>query len=163
MKRFAHGAVALALAIGALSGCSSNTCRVTGTLVKNGKAVTVEEGQWVQLILYPIEKEKPSGEWFPANVNPDGTFEVPGKEGDGVPPGKYRFGINWVTFKDRGHDFLKHAFARDTSPIVEEIDGSRNLTIDLAAADSARNPSRKPIRRRRSCGGRWDPSRIDAR
>jgi hypothetical protein len=138
-------AAALAAALTALSGCgSSDSVRVGGSLVKGGTPLKVEEGQWVQLMLLP-ENAASSGEWFPANINPDGTFDVPGKEGQGIPRGKYRVSVKLVTYKDRNHDLLKGVFGRETSPVVVEIDSSKNLTVDLAAADSAPEPKAEPV------------------
>jgi hypothetical protein len=142
MRRPALWAKALAALLLALSGCgSSSTVQVNGTLVKNGKPIQLEDDHWVQMMLVPMDSAT-SGEWFPANVEKDGRFAVPGKEGEGISPGKYRVAVNWVTHGDRTHDLLDGAFGRDTSPIVREIDGSR-VTIDVVAADTS--PDAAPV------------------
>jgi hypothetical protein len=131
-RKFLVGVVALMA-----SGCgSSDAVRVSGTLVRDGKPVVVEEGQWVQMLFYEVDP-KVAGESFPANVGPDGSFDLPGKEGSGIPVGKYKVVIRWVTHKDRTTDALKDAFTLEKSPIVVEIQGSRNLTIDLSAAKAS--------------------------
>jgi hypothetical protein len=136
-------ATALATWLLTASGCgSSDTVRVSGTLVKSGNPIHLEEDHWVQMSLVPMDSAS-TGEWFPANVEKDGSFDVPGKEGNGIPPGKYRVAVTWVTHTDRNHDLLHGALRRDTSPIIREITGSGSLTIDLVAIDNS--PDAAPL------------------
>ena len=102
-------------------------------MVRDGKPIVVEPGQWVRMDFFEVNP-KVAGESFPADVEANGSFEVPGKEGDGVPPGKYKVVIRWVTFQDRNTDRLQGAFAQDKTPLVYEIEGSKKLTIDLSPA-----------------------------
>src|SRR5947209_7022950 len=85
----------------AVSGCgSSHTVQVTGKLLKGGARYTAPDWQRLGLTLLAMEVKDGSGKTVAANepyaaeVDPtDGTFRVPGPEGRGVPPGKYRVSI----------------------------------------------------------------------
>src|SRR5437899_7199519 len=55
--------------------------------------LSVEKSERLSVVYYPVtragETDK-NAEFFWASVSPDGDYEVLGKEGDGIPPGKYR-------------------------------------------------------------------------
>jgi hypothetical protein len=86
-----------------------------------------------------------NGEPFPAAPTDEGTFEVPGPEGRGIPPGKYRISVvlnprNSVTAPrpksqrdaaNRDHDFLGGRFGPASSPIVRTLDAPTHVVIDL--------------------------------
>lgn len=137
----------------ALAGCgSSNTVQVSGTLLKSGAPYAAPQGQKLGVTLYAMDVKDATGgavtanEPFPAEFNPsDSTFRVPGPEGLGIPPGKYRVAViqqatrealertqpKRGTAPDREADFLKGRYGPQTSPIVREIGASGNLSIDL--------------------------------
>jgi hypothetical protein len=89
------------------------------------------------------------GEPFPAQVNPvDGTFVVPGRDGAGIPPGRYRVAIaqrptdtavsaaqakagKKASPINRETDFFKNRFSAEDSPIVRDLEASCELIIDL--------------------------------
>src|SRR5262249_27811671 len=87
-----------------LIGCgSSNTIWVTGKLLKGGSPFTPPEGRSNQVVLIAMDVKDDAGktvgnnEPYAAVVNPaDATFEVPGPEGRGIPPGKYRISVTQV-------------------------------------------------------------------
>jgi hypothetical protein len=157
--------LALLVAPLALPGCGpSGTVQVTGKLLKAGAPYTPPEGQTLGVTFYAMEVKDTSGqtaansEPYAANVNPaEGTFVVPGPEGRGVPPGKYRVSVIQkmtrealekanasVTGKkpvDRDTDFLKDKFGPANSPIVRELTSSCDLAIDLdKPGETARSP-----------------------
>jgi hypothetical protein len=137
-------------------GCSgSNTVWVTGKLIKAGAGYAPPAGQIVYITFVALEvkddsgKVLPGGDPFMAEVDQaTGTFTVPGKERRGIPPGKYRIAVTQKmtreTFDatkpppkkrtkgvDRETDTLANRFGLENSPIVREVDGSREITIDL--------------------------------
>jgi hypothetical protein len=94
----------------------------------------------------------PAEEPFQAYYDPkDGTFVVPGPDGYGIPPGKYRISIfQGLTREgegkinnerkgrsrkapriDRETDFFKDLFGPTSSPIVREITQGVELIVDL--------------------------------
>lgn len=140
-----------------LSGCggSGNTVRVTGKLLKGGTRFTPPDGHAIGVTFYAIEIQDPSGksvrssEPFDADVDDEaGTFRVPGPEGRGIPPGKYRVAVTQRMLREafeaakrraapgkkpitRETDFLDDRFGPTTSPIVREIHEATELVVDL--------------------------------
>jgi hypothetical protein len=150
------GALQFALALG-LAGCgSSSTIQVTGTLLRGGAAFVPPSDQRLGVTFHAMEvvgesgKSLMAGEPIPALVKPDdGTFTVPGTDGYGIPPGKYRIVVVLKMKRDstpkdtkkpfdRDADVLKDRFSPEHSPIVRTLTSSCNLTIDLD------NPSDTP-------------------
>jgi hypothetical protein len=116
----------LAAACAAL-GCG-RTVKVKGQLTKGGKPFTTKDRALVQMIFHPDGGE--AVDTYPATVNADGTFEVVGKEGKGIPPGKYRISVEAPDPYPDGPDLLRGKFAPDKTPIVREV-GAEELVIDL--------------------------------
>jgi hypothetical protein len=60
----------------------------------------------------------------------EGHFDLPGPDGTGLPPGKYRIGVRqWDPYPNL--DQLKGRFDAKTSPIVRDVTGDE-IIIDLA-------------------------------
>ena len=139
-------------------GCGSgNTVWVTGKLVKGGATYTPPTGQLVDLTFVGLEIQDASGktikdnEPFQADLDQTtGKFSVPGKDGRGIPPGKYRVAVTQrmtrETFEatvpkpkkgaarntvNRETDMLGDKFSVENSPIVREVRASQDLTVDL--------------------------------
>jgi hypothetical protein len=140
----------LAALVGLLTaGCgSSSLIQVKGQLLRTGKAFTVPETHDLEVTFHVIESRNGTAakdEPFPANVEDDGRFEVPGADGRGIPPGKHRISViekprsgsrsgsvkRGQKAPDRDEDFLKGQFGPTTSPIVRDLPVSSDLTIDL--------------------------------
>jgi hypothetical protein len=70
-------------------------------------------------------------DFYAATVNPDdASFQVAGKDGKGVPPGKYRVVVEHLRQKK---DLLKGEFDALKSPFVFDIDQrTGELTLDVA-------------------------------
>ncbi|GAC1450731.1 MAG: hypothetical protein NVSMB9_35370 [Isosphaeraceae bacterium] len=143
----------------AAGGCgdADNTVWVTGKLLKGGAPYFAPRGQFVDVTFVGLEikdptgKATPGGEPFQADLDDnDGSFSVPGKEGRGILPGKYRIVITQrmtrVAFdasnpkQGHGHarrgnhretDMLANRYGPDTSPILREVKKNGELIIDL--------------------------------
>ena len=138
-----------------LSGCGGgNNVKVTGKLLKGGARYTPPEGHRLTITFLALEAQDEAGkavkdEPFLATLDPAGeSFWVPGREGYGVPPGKYRVAVTQRMTREafeatkpkapagkppitRETDFLDGKFSVEKSPIVREIKGSTDLVIDL--------------------------------
>lgn len=142
-------------------GCgSSNEVWITGTLLKGGTKFTPPEGHQVGITFYLVSTDDPTksaaaaGEPYLADYDEsDGTFKVPGRNGQGIPPGKYRISVSdkldreafdklpkaktkaikrgAVPAINRETDFLDSRFGSGTSPIVRNFKASENVTVDL--------------------------------
>jgi hypothetical protein len=138
-----------------LPGCGGgNNVKVYGKLLKGGAKYTPPEGHRVSITFVAIEAQDEAGkaiknEPFQATLDQDGeSFSLPGPDGYGVPPGKYRVAVTQRMTREafestkpkapagkppitRETDFLDEKFSVDKSPIVREIKGGTNLVIDL--------------------------------
>src|SRR5271157_954208 len=140
-------------------GCgNSNAIKVTGKLLQAGQPYVPPAGQRVVITLYVVDAKDASGKGIPAQepfqayYDPkDGTFVVPGPDGYGIPPGKYRISIFQGLTREgeskapnvhkgpsrkaqvinRETDFLEGLFGPTTSPIVREITQGAELIVDL--------------------------------
>lgn len=99
--------------------------------------VTLEKTERLSVVFYPVtqtgETDK-RAEFYWASVNPDGDYEVLGKDGGGIPPGKYRISVILPT-AFTNVDKLKGAFGPDTSKILREVPREpkdQDIPIDLA-------------------------------
>ena len=147
------GLLSIALAAAALiDGCGSGgrTVSVAGKLVKGGAKYEVPQDQKVQMTFVAMEIEDPEGKMVP-NSDPypaeyqaeSATFKVPGQDGYGIPPGKYRVAISQTLTSEaaakqkgrnrvnRDADMLRDKFSETNSPIIREIKDAADLTIDL--------------------------------
>jgi hypothetical protein len=140
-----------------LEGCGGgNTIWVTGVLQKGGEPYKPPEERKLALYFYPIAEgtaANPVDEPEMADYDPrDGSFTVPGREGHGIAPGKYRIAIvetlrreardalNKGSKPKRGTpritndtDFLEASFGKTTSPFVRDLKTSTKLTLDMAS------------------------------
>lgn len=142
-----------------MTGCGGDgMVPVTGKLLKGGTKYAVPEGQRVSVTLVALETLDATGkpaagganEPYQAVLGGDGeSFTVPGRDGHGVPPGKYRIAVGqkWdreafealkkanprgkAVLRDRDSDLLEERFSPEKSPIVREVPATGPLTIDL--------------------------------
>jgi hypothetical protein len=141
-----------------LAGCGSgDNIWVTGVLLKGGEMYKPPEGRKLALYFCPMKDEKSGklpGDVEMANYDPrDGSFTVPGREGNGIPPGKYRIAVVETLRREeldklkvknaskskRGSkritddtNFLESSFGEQTSPFVQELITSTKVTLDMA-------------------------------
>jgi len=129
----------LLAALGPIVGCGKSgpkTVRVTGRILLNGQplAVTPTEAQLgaVQLRFIELGADgAPSGPSYSGNAKPDGSFNVPGIGGRGLPPGDYRIAV--YQYDPYPEDKLGGRFSDERSKIVRRIEADTDLgTIDLA-------------------------------
>jgi hypothetical protein len=124
-----------------LSACSGGPrlVKVSGKLTNHDKPYQVVQGEMRPIITFvPMDPkgayDKPAAEF---NTT-DGTFIVPGRERRGVPEGKYRIAIQLnppsPTAEIQRYNQL---FTEQSSPIVRDITGPQELTIDLAKEAAA--------------------------
>jgi hypothetical protein len=157
MLRKAHCRLWMVLSAAFLAGCGrGDTIWVTGVLQKGGQVYQPPEGRKLALYFYPM-KDGTSGDSSRdvemADYNSkDGSFTVPGSEGYGIRPGKYRIVVveslrretrdqmNKSAKPKRGQrrvendtNFLESTFGENTSPFVRDLKSSTNLTLDMAS------------------------------
>ena len=137
-------AVALVLGFVPLAGCgggTDNRAVVNGKLVDGAKPFTLDPAKLklppgatglppgarpVAVVLIAVE----GGERFPANVDTDGTtFSVPGPDGKGIKPGRYKIAI---TAGVGGGDYFGGKYSPEQTPIVRDVNPGEQLVIDVS-------------------------------
>ncbi len=146
----------MTLSASCLAGCGGGDgIWVTGVLQKGGEKYTPPEGHKLALYFYPIGEGapgKPAGEVEMAQYDEsDGSFTVPGREGKGILPGKYRIAVIETLRRealdqlnrsknpkrgekriDKDTNFLEDTFGEKTSPFIRDLKTSKTLALDLA-------------------------------
>jgi len=119
------------------SGCSKSGLKPTGKIVKNGEPFKLSE-KGLFVISVSSADEKDAGA-MPVNSKPYGTFEVVGKEGKGIPAGKYRFSVQAIDpYTTTGKDMFNGRFYGDKSPFVEDIKGNQEIILDIGKHDGGK-------------------------
>jgi len=116
-----------------LAGCGGPTfVKVKGKFVDGGQPVAPDANRSYNLVFVP--KDKGEREIGLVN-NPEGEFELLGRDGRGLSPGKYQVQMQ-VTDPSPSKRMqpLIRRFANDQSPIVVDIsEKPEPLVIDIAA------------------------------
>jgi hypothetical protein len=116
-------------------GCGdSSHIKAKGRIVKGGQPYVVPEGTGFRVFFVPLDA--PEGKHFDsfaAEYNPEnGSFLVQGKDGKGLPRGKYRVDLQLMKSKE---DLLGGKLLGKKSPYILEVTGSSDdLVIDLDQA-----------------------------
>jgi hypothetical protein len=142
-------------------GGQGNTIWVTGKLLKGGAQYVPPTDQLVYVTFVALEvqdesgKTIQSGDAYQADLDQaKGTFSVPGSQGSGIPPGKYRVAVTQKRKReafdaikqgtkkrvDRETDMLADRFGIGTSPIIREVKTSQEVTIDLDRPSESPSP-----------------------
>jgi hypothetical protein len=115
-----------------MSGCGSGKMQTKGRILKNGAPYLPAQGEILRVMFVPIpEGGERVTDFHAAIVDPeDGTFYAAARDGQGIPPGKYRIAIEHLRNKA---DLFKGAFDAERSPFVREIKSSADeVIIDVA-------------------------------
>jgi hypothetical protein len=130
MRRLGWGCGLLATFL--LVGCGPGTLKPKGRVLKDGAPLAVQEEDHVNIFFVPVvaEGEKHPGDVFAARYNAaDGSFQVTGKDGKGLPPGKYKITVEHLR---RKKDLLHGTFGVDKTPFVRDVDGrAGEIVLDL--------------------------------
>jgi hypothetical protein len=124
-------ALASALVLLALTGCSGNLTRVTGQLVENGQPRALDEGEHVQ-IDFVSGADAPRPLSLGVFVKRNGSFVADMNDGSGrgILPGKYKVRLNGegTSLKTKANTKL----FRETVPVEVAQGTPTRLTIDLS-------------------------------
>ena len=155
MSKRSTGACVLLAAV-CLAGCGDgDNIWVKGVLQKGGEVYKPPEGRKLSLYFHQLAdgtSDKPTGFVELAEYDSrDGSFTVPGHEGNGIPRGKYRIALV-ETYRretvdqikkasksrrgqksvDKEANLLEASFGENTSPFVRDLRASTNVTLDMS-------------------------------
>jgi len=124
------------MAVGCGQGGGEGLIQVKGKLTNGGQPLQVKRQDiglgLVQLEFYRLEENgRQSTDPESARVDSQGNFTVPGHTGKGIAPGKYRIAVRqWDPYPS--FDRLGGKFDAQHSPIIREIRGPEELSLDVA-------------------------------
>jgi hypothetical protein len=130
-------------------GCSDGFIKAKGRVLKNGEPFRPGEGEALRIILAPFDP--PAGatyDSYAAEFHPeDSSFIVKGKDGRGLPPGKYRVGVELLKKKE---DQFNGRFAGAKSPFTCEVTSAASeLVVDLDQGKGSAAPQQSDVPRTR--------------
>jgi hypothetical protein len=131
MRTFLYYVVALLIGLSAPGCVGSSMIRAKGCVVKGGEPFRPGEGEALRIILVPLEVPTSGGyDAYAAEFHKeDGTFEVKGKDGQGLPPGKYRVSLQLMKKKK---DLFRGRLSGPRSPFTCEVgSGAPEVVVDL--------------------------------
>jgi hypothetical protein len=114
-----------------MAGCGDGLLRTNGRLLKGGQPFIPQEGEFIEITFVPIPPDgNPPTDFYYAEVDQaTGTFRPAGKNGRGMPPGKYRVAVELMKKKK---DKFGGKFDAEKSPFVFDVDGrTSEVVIDL--------------------------------
>jgi hypothetical protein len=130
MARFRCFPVA-ALVILLMVGCGgSSRIKAKGRILLDGAAFHTNEGEGFRIFFSPSEPVARTFDSYAAIYdNKAGQFQVMGKDGQGLPPGKYR--VNLQLMKNREDLFRNKLMGVDSPLTCEVTSGGADVVIDL--------------------------------
>lgn len=127
-----HYLIAVAVGLCLLAaGCNDGMLRTKGRLLKGGQPFIPQTGEFIEITFVPILPEgKPPADFYFAEVDQStGVFKPFGKNGKGMPPGKYRVAVELMRKKK---DQFGGKYDTEKSPFVFDVEASTTeIVIDL--------------------------------
>ena len=111
---------------------------VRGKVTEGGRPLQVARADvgagWVQVLFLRDTgsgARANSNETYSTKADDSGAFELKGRFGNGIPPGKYRIAVRqWDPYPDR--DRLEGRFSERETSLVRNVDGNAPIEIDLS-------------------------------
>lgn len=136
--------LALTAACTAILGCGSGNPSegevviVRGKVTNAGQPLKVAHADvgagWVQVVFVKDAGQGAAAgadQTYSTKADEAGAFELKGRFGNGIPPGKYRIAVRqWDPYPNK--DGLQGKFSEQQTPIVREVDGKTPLEIDVS-------------------------------
>jgi hypothetical protein len=138
VRVYISAALALLMAF-LVAGCgNSSHIKAKGRVLKGGQPYLTAQGEGLRIFFAPVEGG--SGDHYDsyaALYQPaDGTFQVKGKDGAGLPPGKYQVSLQLM--KNKEDVFAGRYFGKKSPFTLEVTQGGGDLVIDLDQPSSGR-------------------------
>jgi hypothetical protein len=111
-------------------GCGNSQIKAKGRVLKGGAPFQPAEGEAVRIFFEPLDPPQGSYDSYAGEFNnKDGTFQINGKDGTGLPPGKYRITLQLMKNKE---DLFNGGLMGRRSPFSCEVKRSSDeAVVDL--------------------------------
>lgn len=117
----------LVIGLGLIAGCGASKSKIKGKIVKGGQAFSLTDKGVFVLSFVP---ESGGTTTFNATTKTDGTFEVVGPDGKGIPKGKYKVQLTAMDPYPQ-KDLLNGRYAPNApNPMIIEV-GAGELVVDV--------------------------------
>jgi hypothetical protein len=106
-----------------------------GKLLDNGAPLKVDSKAGITVSFIEIPQDGMFSNSYPAaNYKRDtGTFEVPGKEGRGIPLGKYRITVNIMAIPSTpAVEEINDRFSKKNTEVIREVKNDEPIVIDVS-------------------------------
>ena len=113
------------------SGCGKKNVRVTGRISKSGQPIKISDKGRIQLFFMQLDDQGTPINSYVATVQPDGSFEVTGDPGRGMPPGKYKITVEAPDPYPAGKDLLGGRFKLNGSPWTRDVKDGAHIELDV--------------------------------
>jgi hypothetical protein len=116
-----------------LGGCGDSGkehFRAKGHVVKGRRPYRLNEGEGLRIVFTPLERtiDTPNESFAAEYQRGDGSFQVGGKDGTGLPPGKYQVSLELMKNRE---DLFRGRLLGRRSPITVEVSRGEEVVIDL--------------------------------
>jgi hypothetical protein len=116
-------------------GGKSGKIKASGRVVKDGAAFVPTDGAGLRIFFNPLDKPPPDTKTYESYVAvfdaKTGGFEVKGKDGEGLPPGKYQVGLELMKHRD---DVWGGKLMGAKSPFTFDVVSGKEIVINLDEA-----------------------------
>jgi hypothetical protein len=123
--------VAVSVLFLVVTGCGPTLYQPSGKITKGGAPLKISEKGVLEFALF-AESDSAMAEPYSVTWEKDGSFNVTGRNGAGIPAGKYKTSI---VLKDPytadAKDVFAGKYARGKGPVVDVQGSSSQLVIDL--------------------------------
>lgn len=125
------------LALLTLNGCSSGVryVKAKGQLMQGGSPLKVDAKAGISVLFTSVPPEGEKVTAYPAAPlnRDDMTFDVPGKEGSGIPAGKYRISVEIKSLAPTAEMArINQTFSRTATKIEREVKDQTPIVLDLS-------------------------------
>jgi hypothetical protein len=122
------GAVLVSLVGLALPGCGSGYSHMTGKITEKGAPLKLSDKGVVQLRFVG----KDADDYYQADVQPDGSFTVVGRDGRGIPPGKYKVAVKVLDpYGPMARDRYNSRYDDKVTTLEKEVNGRDEIIVNL--------------------------------
>jgi len=125
-------------------GCGkpSTVAQVQGRILLDGQPLLIEQNDDLEqgMVMVELIPQDSQGKLQQSEMaiydDRDGSFAMPGTNGDGIPPGNYKIVVQQLrSYADLGSDQLKGKFSAKRTPLSCRVNLDEENTVDIELSD----------------------------
>jgi hypothetical protein len=123
--------VGAAILVLGFMGCGPTHYQPSGKLTKGGAPLKISEKAVLQIALY-AESDASFANPESVKWDKDGTFTVTGRQGNGIPAGKYKVSVVLIDPYPGGKDVFGGKFEKGKAPVFDIKSSQTEIVIETA-------------------------------